>query len=280
MCRGISPTRQAALLAATLALVIAGCSSGYSSGGDASEGPRTTTTAVPPTPTALEVTSTDFAYALDTPEVAAGLVEVSQDNEGEEVHQVTLVQLEEGQSVADVVQGFEGPEGDHFVADEAFAGGPTNTLPGQSGSAIVELEEGRYGMYCFIATSDGRFHLSQGMVGQLDVVATEAPPVEPPATTETVRMSDFTYDVPAGFTGQGVIEVVNDGPQVHELTISAPDLSTGSGLAAIAPGATAYLPIDLDPGSYNFVCFVSDSDSGDPHFTVGMNLDITVPGGG
>lgn len=275
------PTTRVLFGIATLVLVVAGCSSDSGSdeaGSDTTAAPTTTTAS--PAATSVNVTSTDFAYAVDTDTVAAGLVEINQDNEGEEPHQVTLMRLEEDQSVADVVEGLQGPEGDHFVADDAYAGGPTNTLPGESGAVTVELTEGEYAMVCFIASSDGESHYVKGMAGALEVVATDAAPVEPPEATATVHMSDFTYDVPADFTGQGVIEVVNDGPQVHELTIGAPDLSAGSGLAAIAPGATAYLPVDLEPGTYNFVCFVSDSESTDPHFALGMNIDVTVPGGG
>lgn len=280
MRRGMRHRTTHVMVAIATLLLVVGCSSD-DSGRESTSGTNaapTTTTAVP-APTSLNVTSTDFAYALDTETVAAGLVEVTQANEGEEAHQVTLMRLEDGQTTADVVEGLQGPEGDHFVADDAYFGGPTNTLPGESGAVTVELSEGDYAMVCFIASSDGESHYVKGMAGALEVVASDAPPVEPPTASDTVRMSDFTYDVPADFSGQGVIEVVNDGPQVHELTIATPDLSTGSGLAAIAPGATAYLPVDLEPGTYNFVCFVSDVDTGDPHFTEGMTLEVTVPTG-
>lgn len=275
--------RAGLMSALAVALVVTGgCSSDDSGdGGDAAGGSAaTTTTEAVTAPTTVNVTGTDYAYALDTETVAAGLVTVNLANEGEEAHQITLMRLENGQTTTDVVEGLQGPDGDHFVADDAYAGGPTNTLPGDQGSVTVALTEGAYTMVCFIASPDGESHFVKGMAGALEVVDTEAAPIEPPEATATVHMSDFTYDIPADLPGEGVIEVVNDGPQVHELTISAPDLSAGSGLAGIAPGATAYLPVDLDPGSYNFVCFVSDQDSGDPHFALGMNVDVTISGGG
>lgn len=274
--------RPLALLAAIL-LIAAGCSSD-SSGGDEAAGDRpgstTTTTAETVAPTTVEVTSTDYAYALDTDTVSSGLVEVNQINEGQENHQVTLIRLEDGQTPADVATGLE-DRGDHFVADDAYAGGPNNTIPGETGSATVPLTEGSYALICFIPTQDGESHYTQGMVARLDVVAApesvEAPVA--PEADETVTLSDFAFDSPTDFSGQGTVEVVNDGAQVHEWTVGNQANTAGTGLSAIAPGATAYVPIDLVGGDYSFNCFVTDEATGQAHVTLGMTAQITVPGG-
>ncbi len=267
---------------AVVALVAAACSSDDDSGGNSAAETTTsldTTTTAAPEPTALDVTSTDFAYALDIESVPAGLVTVTQDNQGEESHQVTLIRLEDGQT-ADQLADALATGGDSAAAPEAFAGGPNSTPPGGSDATTVELTEGDYALICFIPSADGESHFQKGMVGSLSVTAPEGPGAAAPATDGTIHMADYTYTVPEDFTGQGTYEVVNDGPQVHELTISTASDDGDGGLSAIAPGATAYVELDLAPDDYNFTCFVSDVDTGAPHFTLGMNVPVTVGGGG
>ena len=275
--------RRAALALASvlLLLVAASCSSDDDAGDDAASDTTAvaeTTTAAAAEPTALGVTSSDYAYALDAETVPAGLVTVTQQNDGDEPHQVTLIALEDGQTAdqlaADLAEG-----GDGATAPGNYAGGPNGVEPGASNDATVSLEEGDYALICFIPAADGEAHFQKGMVGELTVGPAEGPEAAPPETDGTIHMADYTYVLPDDFTGQGTYEVVNDGPQVHELTVSTgPDGGAGGGLAAIAPGATAYLPLEVADGD-SFVCFVSDEDTGAPHFTLGMNVPISLGGG-
>lgn len=275
------PAPLLALLGVVL-LIAVGCAGNDSPSDDA--GPRdpsaTPTTAETVAPTTVDVTSTDYAYALDTDTVSSGLVEVNQINEGQENHQVTLIRLEDGQTTEEVASGLE-DQGDHFVADDAYAGGPNNTIAGGTGSATVPLTEGTYALVCFIPAQDGESHYTKGMVAQLDVVAApesvEAP--VPPRADETVTMSDFAYDSPVDFSGHGTVEVVNDGDQAHEWTVGNRENTAGTGLSAIAPGVTAYVPIDLDAGDYSFNCFLVDPATGQAHVSLGMTAQVSVPGG-
>lgn len=274
----LQPVHLLALLALFAMLVVAGaCSSGDSGTDQAADA----TTAAPAVPTSLNVTSTDYAYALDTEEVAAGLVTVNQDNQGEENHQVTLIRLEDGQTSGDVADGLE-DRGDAYVAPANYAGGPNNTVAGDTGSATVSLMEGSYALICFIPAQDGESHFAKGMVGQLEVVpaAGEAAAPEPPVADETVTMTDFAYDYPTDFAGEGTVEVVNDGDQAHEWTVNDADNLHGSGLSAIAPGAVGYVPIDLPDGDYTFNCFLTDPATLTPHIALGMTAAVTLPGGG
>lgn len=271
-----------AVVSALLLLVGAACSSDDDSGGESSSATtaaQETTTTAAPEPAALDVTSTDFAYALSQDTVPAGLVRVTQQNDGEESHQVTLIKLDDGQT-ADQLATALADGGDTAAAPEAYAGGPNSTAPGAEDSVTVDLAAGNYALICFIPSSDGESHFQKGMVGSLTVGPAEGPAAAPPATDGTIHMADYTYTVPDDFTGQGTYEVVNDGPQVHELTIATATDNGDGGLAAIAPGATAYVELDLAPDDYNFTCFVSDADTGAPHFTLGMNVPVTVGGTG
>lgn len=269
-----------ASVGALLLLTAAACSSddSDSASSDTTAAQETTTTAAPE-PAALGVTSTDYAYELDTETVPAGLVSVTQQNDGEESHQVTLIKLDDGQT-ADQLATALTEEGEGAAAPESYSGGPNSTAPGDDDTVTLDLAEGDYALICFIPSSDGVSHFQKGMVGQLTVGPAEGPAAAPPETEGTIHMADFTYVLPDDFTGQGTYEVVNDGPQVHEITISTATDDGDGGLAAIAPGATAYVDLDLAAADYNFTCFVGDAETGAPHFTLGMNLPVTVGGGG
>jgi hypothetical protein len=50
------------------------------------------------------------------------------------------------------------------------------------------------------------------------------------------------------------------------------------GLALISPGQTAWLALDLAPGTYLALCFVPDDETGAPHALLGMAQIFTVGG--
>jgi uncharacterized cupredoxin-like copper-binding protein len=104
-----------------------------------------------------------------------------------------------------------------------------------------------------------------------------------------VTLKDFAI-APAMTTapsGTVSFDISNDGPSVHEFEVlatdTAPDaLPVDSGVAQtqaseivdevenIAPGTSAALSVDLDPGSYVIICNVVD------HYEAGMHVGFTV----
>ena len=272
-----------AALAAGLVRLVAGCSSsGDADRADGAPGAETTTTTAPATaPDTLNVIATDYAYALDTEQVAAGLVTVNQDNQGAENHQVTLVRLEDGQTPAEVADGLSA-QGDGFIDAANYAGGPNNTIAGETGSATVPLTEGSYALVCFIPNQDGESHYALGMLGEVEVVpaADEAAPADPPAADASASLVDFPFEGDDDLPTAGTIEVTNDGTQAHEWTVGNLDNTVGTGLSAIAPGAVAYVPIDVAAGDYSYNCFVADPETRTPHIALGMTAQVTLPGQG
>jgi uncharacterized cupredoxin-like copper-binding protein len=259
-----------------LTLVLAGC--GDDSGDDVgADGAPTTTeatdgTAVSAEPFELDVTSVDFGYELASPEVPAGPVNVVQTNEGEEEHQVTLIRLADGQTPDQLLQTIT-DEGDDALDPSVFAGGPNGIPAGQTNSALVDLTPGEYVAYCFIPD-----HAQQGMIEPLTVTGEETG-LTAVTADEEIGLHDFGFDVPDGFTGQGTVAVTNNGEQPHELTIvgGPGDAQVGAGgLTTIAPGETGYLDLDLAPGNYSFVCFVTDPESGQIHLQLGMQAEVAV----
>jgi uncharacterized cupredoxin-like copper-binding protein len=49
-----------------------------------------------------------------------------------------------------------------------------------------------------------------------------------------------------------------------------------AGVARLGPGAVAYLPVELPPGTYVLYCLTPDAASGRPHIQLGMFRAIEV----
>lgn len=183
-------------------------------------------------------------------------------------------------------------------------GGVGIVTPFQSGTVLVDLEEGNYVFVCFF---DG--HHTQGMVHELKV---EHPPAsghddvgehdegEAPMANYTVTGVDFNFTMPANITpGTHIIAFVNNGTELHEFplvklnenttlmqflqavqspTPSGPPPGAGiGGVNVVAPGKTAYAIVRFTPGDYGLVCFVeSESHGGAPHMLLGMTKEFEV----
>ncbi|OWY63638.1 hypothetical protein B7486_51950 [cyanobacterium TDX16] len=229
----------------------------------------------------LDVTSIDYGYELAETSVPAGAVTITQDNQGDEPHQATAVRLEDGQTVDDLVAGFTA-DGDTAFGYDVFAGGPNGIGPGDANETTQVLEEGQYAFICFIPDAEGTPHYQSGMAEEFEVTANdgttapELPTDEEPVAT--VTLVDFAFEGGDELPASGLVEVVNDGAEAHELTIvggteEAPEAL--GGLAAIAPGESALVPLDLEPGVGQLICYIADEASGQPHFLLGMQQDST-----
>ena len=116
-----------------------------------------------------------------------------------------------------------------------------------------------------------------------------------------VKLSEFAVSAPASAqAGSLTFAVTNDGPEdVHEFVIIRTDLSSidlptdadgavvegGAGMEAvdeiedIAVGDTQTLTVDLEAGSYVFICNILQTEpdgSLEAHYTEGMRTGFTV----
>jgi len=175
----------------------------------------------------LRMVATDYAFEVSGT-VAAGLTRVTLVNNGAELHHAQLMRLSEGQT-------FEGLQAALGQSEEAifglgsFVGGPTVVAPGAQTQVILALEAGQYVALCFVASPDGIPHLAKGMVQAFEVTGGATPAAaEAPTAAGTVVMRDFSFELPAQIAaGPQVWEVVNEGPQPHEIV-----------LLRLAPGVT------------------------------------------
>ena len=246
----------------------------------------------------VTVTASDYAFnAPDT--IPAGLTEIQLLNRGTEMHHVMLIRLEGGKGLADLFGAMKSDGPPPAWAREV--GGPNTPGPGGESNAILRLVAGRYAMICVIPSSDGKPHVMKGMAKEI-VVA--------PATSNTanadVRVNATMTLVDYGFqfsqplaAGRQTIRVKNTADQAHEVVIvklqpgkkpsdvlawmekmeGPPPGAPIGGTTPMARGEENIITVDLTPGDYGLICFVSDAKDGKPHVAHGMLSQFTIAPG-
>lgn len=164
---------------------------------------------------------------------------------------------------------------------------------GDTGEVILNFTPGRYLLGCVIGGADGHRHLVSGESRLLTVSGVpSAGRDSAPVMTQEVGMVDFAFVGPERWTaGTHMLRVDNRGQEDHQFRFVRLDPGstveqwmesegqTGTpvaGVARMGPGAVAYLPVQLGPGTYVAHCLVTDPASGRPHILMGMLRAITV----
>lgn len=252
----------------------------------------------PPPPTANVVTVMAGDYTFQAPDtIPAGLTTLMLKNLGKEVHQVIMMRLDSGKTVADLQPLFTDPEAP-IPAWLYFPLGVNGIVSGDSANATATLEPGHYVMVCFLPSPDGAPHVAKGMVRTIEVTASTAALAPEPTADLVITAKDYTWDVSAPITaGTHTIRMENAGPQLHEVQIfqlapgkattdfttwlqggmkGEPPAKPVGGFAGPTPGGHGFFTTTFAPGTYVFVCFVPDKGDFKPHVMHGMVKEITV----
>lgn len=243
----------------------------------------------------VTVTASDFAFAApDT--IPAGLTTLKLENHGQEVHQLVLIRIDSGKTMADLAGMMKNPNAPipGWVTFPLGVGGIT---PTDSANSTATLPAGHYAMVCFLPSPDGTPHVAKGMVRQIEIVASAAAVAPEPAPDLVITMKDYTWELSAPPTaGTHIMRVENVGPQLHEIQMfqmapgkSAKDLmgwiqtmkgpppgKPVGGYAGLAPGLHGFFTTTFAPGMYVFLCYVPDKKDNKPHMMHGMVKEITV----
>lgn len=248
-------------------------------------------------PPEVTIVATDFAYqAPDT--IEGGMVTLKLVNQGQTYHHVQMVRLLDGKTYGDLVEGLKqmqpGAAPPPWIEDVV---GPNSPEPGGESRLIRELAPGNYALICFIDTPDHVPHVAKGMVKSLTVTAPTGAVAAAPVSDVTVQMTDYDWSVaPALTAGKHVIRLENMAEQSHEMFIVKLDegktkedfLAWGATFQGPPPGKAmggtsgqkkgdvAFVPVDLAPGNYLFVCFLPDAKDGKPHLAHGMIKEVAV----
>lgn len=240
-----------------------------------------------------------MSYSLSGTEAQAGVTKIVLKNADTMMaHQAQLMRLNDGVTPEQFTTALMSPaEIGGVVPLATFAGGPNAVEPGATSTVVANLDPGAtYMVLCQLPGPDGKPHYALGMLSSFTTSA-EADSEAMPAPSNVVDLSDFKFTEPSAVDWTKAITVTNNGPQPHELTVLAaapgktlddvkaalasepagpPPYQAMGGVAALADGMTQDVTLDLKPGTYLLVCFVVDPATGQPHFMLGMEQEITV----
>ena len=244
----------------------------------------------------LRIVAYDYGYEMPS-HVRAGLVRITLDNIGHDLHEATIARFTNDQGTA-VLYRDSIRAGVDFPAFSEDVGGARLTMPGDSGVVWLRLRPGHYVVTCWKGD-----HLSRGMVHDLFVDPPDPSRPVPPAASRQIVLTDYAYTISDTLrAGDQVIQVTNRGREEHEADIvglSTPAALTGyiawmdsaqvglppavpvGGVGALLPGAEAWMRVRLEPGRYALLCQVpSTSPGGRPHYKLGMVREFVVVDGG
>jgi hypothetical protein len=244
---------------------------------------------------------------FDWPEaIPAGRTVITMENTGQDLHHAYLWKLNDGVAADDLV-----PAMDRLLAGDLaaftevgslvrFEGGPGILTPGARQTLVHDLDPGTYVWICGLPAADGEAHYAKGMLTSFEVVAGEDGDLEAPVADGTVVLQDFAFGLQEAPVSAGPQrwQVTNEGEQPHEILLAqlapgataldfamafedpaaseAPPGLPFGGIGPMEPGTTAWLDLDLAPGTYAAFCFIPDPESGQPHIALGMVTELTV----
>ena len=295
-----------AVAAAALVIGLASCG-GRTAGTPRARLAATGTTAAPsttaPPSSRLDVTAFEFQYDPGGPvNLAAGTVTITLRNQGAEPHHAQLLRLHDGVTDDDIAAAIaDDPSVTPLLALGDEVGGVGMVAPGGSAQVTERLSAGSYLMFCLVRAPSGETHAMDGMVAEFQVSPRKAAAEAAPRPTVDLRLTDKGFQLPSPFPRHGLLRVANQGTRPHEVNFLAlppgrglpaiepylralkassllqppPPLKPAGGVAALAPGGTAILPVDLKPGRYLAICLVRGPD-GEPHALHGMLQTFTV----
>lgn len=119
----------------------------------------------------IEATGVDYEYEGLPDTVPAGTVAVTFDNQGDEVHEIGIVRINDDVT-ASIDELLAMPE-DQAMSMVSFTG-VAYANPGESDTTFLEMQPGRYAAVCFVPEGtthmdmpgDGAPHFTLGMVGE------------------------------------------------------------------------------------------------------------------
>ena len=256
--------------------------------------PAAPVAAYDPTSRVATVIAKDFAFeAPDS--VPAGWTTFRMLHEGPNLHHLVLFRIDGGKTMADVQAVLKNPGPPPAWLVEV--GGPNAPDPKTESNATIELQPGNHVMLCFVDIPEKTPHFMKGMVRPLKVTAATSPS-SPPVADIVLSMADYSFTVKSGTlsAGKHVVQVLNEGPQGHEVEIiklapgkTMKDLAAWmakfegpgpadaiGGIVGVAKGGAGYFNVELSAGNYVLICFVPDAKDGKPHLEHGMIKEFTV----
>jgi uncharacterized cupredoxin-like copper-binding protein len=234
-----------------------------------------------PIANAVTVTTPGMRYDVSG-SLRPGIAAITLTNTDDVAHMMAVARLKDGVTLTQVTDALAQSEeaAAKLLADSPDTSYGTPSIVGAGQSTTVtalDLPAGHYALICFLPGSDGKPHWQMGMIDELTVAGDKA--TERPPTRGTITIDDQGISLPAGFTGNGTFEVVNNGKAPHGFSLAELDQGTGladfaghvgmaensgqpvdggggvlvGGVDVLAPGQSAFLTLALRPGHYGYL---------------------------
>ncbi|MBW8770940.1 MAG: hypothetical protein JF589_14385 [Gemmatimonadetes bacterium] len=244
-------------------------------------------------------------YAFVAPaSITAGTTTFRLVNDGKEPHQISIVQLAKGKTLADFVAAAKANQPTPWAVG---VGGPNTAGPRQTIDATVTLDAGNYLLLCWVPSPGSPVpHLVKGMIQPLTVHAASGVAqagastsyISEAAPDVHLELFDYGFRFSKPLTaGKHTIHVMNNATQEHEAVMMklAPGktmkdadawfesgmkgpspITPEPGMAGLGKGRTATFTTNLTPGHYGIICYIPDAKDGKPHAMHGMVQEFTV----
>lgn len=244
----------------------------------------------PPQSEAHQFTITSSADGLTAPEtLPEGLVTVAFENSAETPFVGIFGRLNEGATMEDLMTAMA--ENPMALASQLTLKGGPGVMPGQTTEMTYHLDAGNYVLLNVGAQPP--------QIASISVADGEDVEYEEPIADVTVTLADFAFGIPLTLpAGKHLWQIDNVGEQWHEIVIAPvePDatleelqalMAEGeqSGLQLfplampLSGGQSAWLTVDLQPGTYLIVCSLPDilrMEEMHSHLELGMVQLVTV----
>lgn len=241
----------------------------------------------------LHVSLSATATTTDVPHLRPGLVRVEQRNLGPGQHDVALVRLHEGVTADDLLHAFETDYASAYGLIDAY-GELDGTPAGGTGGYTVRLDPGRYLVLDTGSTDTVDANFLVGLYAPLDVSGPPAPGT-PPHADAVAQVHDDRYVLPATLPRHGVLRVSDTGRHLHMVELlrlhdgvtpeqAVQTMLSGQGewpgdpvpgAGVLSPGVTAWVALDLTPGTY-LVYDVAPDPTGAPYLVDGVVGSVRV----
>jgi hypothetical protein len=223
-----------------------------------------------------------------------GLAEITLRNESKGEADLQLIRVETGRTAEEAIEGLEKAMKGQPFPDWFFAGGGVGTIPaGESQTVTQVLKPGTY--YAF-NTEGSEGPPDAKSVPALEVTGEESS--DEVAGDETVTAIEYGFEAEELPSGEVEIDFENGGAQPHHI-IAAPlkgdataddveqaiksekgqppiDEEGTQNTAVLEGGEGQVVTLDLKPGRYALLCFISDRQGGPPHALKGMVDEVEV----
>lgn len=241
-------------------------------------------------PTVVTITARD--YAFDAPDtMAAGATTIRLRNAGKDYHEVDLIRLSDGHTLADLAQAIAADQHLPWLTE---LGGIAGVAPGADATITLDVPAGSYALICGVPDVHGTPHAMKGMMRAVTVTgASTASLAQPDAT---IDMREYAFAVSQPLTvATHVVRVRNIGSERHMLVlvqlapgktgadvvawdrnrVGPPPARPIGGAAEMDAGRSVLMQLHLRPGRYAMICFDAAADH-KMHAEHGMIYAFTV----